>query len=72
MTDSVSAKVSPNKAIDSAIKKLMAECEGKITPEQESGLKAKVEVLKLAVGWEKVKYNIKDKDAEGTQWGAPD
>ena len=63
---------SPNKAIDDAIKKLMKDCEGSISTEQELSLKVKVEVLKAAMTWEKLKHNIKDKDAEGTEWGAPD
>ena len=62
---------SPNKSIDDAIKKLMKDCEGDISTEQESRLKVKVEVLKVAMTWEKLKHNIVDKDAEGTEWGAP-
>ena len=64
---------SPNKAIDDAIKKLMKDCEGSISTEQELSLKVKVEVLKAAMTWEKLKHNIRDKDEEGTNWGgAPD
>lgn len=62
---------SPNASIDAAIKKLMKDCEGELSTERESSIKTKVEVLKAAMTWEKLKHNIKDKDAEGTEWGAP-
>lgn len=66
------AKISPNKQIDAAIKKLLKDCEGAITPEQESQIKVKAEVLKVAMNWEKVKHNIIEKDGEGSEWGAGD
>lgn len=61
----------PNAEIDKALKKLLKECEGDIATEKAEGMKIKVEVLKAAMSWEKVKNNIKDKDAEGTEWGVP-
>lgn len=63
---------SPNSSIDAAIKKLMKDCDGPISPEQESGMKVKVEVIKAAMTWEKLKHNITDKDGEGANWGAPE
>lgn len=61
---------SPNAAIDAAIKKLMKDCEGELSPERESSIKTKVEVLKAAMTWEKLKHGIKDKNEEGSNWGA--
>lgn len=62
---------SPNASIDAAIKKLMKDCDGNISAEQESGMKVRVEVIKAAMTWEKLKHNIKDKDGEGAEWGEP-
>lgn len=61
----------PNADIDKALKKLLKECDGEIAAEKESGIKTKVEVLKAAMTWEKLKHNIKDKNDEGNEWGAP-
>lgn len=61
----------PNASIDAAIKKLMKDCDGPLSAEQELGIKVKVEVIKAAMTWEKLKHNIVDKDAEGTEWGVP-
>ena len=61
----------PNSEIDRALKKLLKECEGEIAPEKADSMKVKVEVLKAAMSWEKVKNNIKDKNDEGQEWGAP-
>lgn len=63
---------SPNAAIDAAIKKLMKDCDGPIGPEMESGMKVKVEVIKAAMTWEKLKHGIQDKEGEGANWGVPD
>ena len=64
-------KVSPNARIDKAIDKLLAECESGISVEKESRIKTQVEVLKAAMTWEKLKHGIRDKESEGTEWGAP-
>jgi hypothetical protein len=64
-------KVSPNARIDKAIDKLLGECEGGITADKESRIKTQVEVLKAAMTWEKLKHGIRDKESEGTEWGAP-
>ena len=64
-------KVSPNSSIDKALAALLKACDGDIPAEKESGMKVKVEVLKAAMTWEKLKHNIKDKNDEGTEWGAP-
>ena len=61
----------PNDRIDKALEGLLKACEGYISPELESGMKVKVEVLKAAMTWEKLKHGIRDKDSEGTEWGAP-
>jgi hypothetical protein len=51
---------SPNKKIDSAIKKLMEEMmKADASPDL---LKAKVSVVALAVNWEKIKHSIKDEE----------
>ena len=62
----------PNAKIDKALGKLLDACEGKISIEDESSMKVKVEVLKAAMTWEKLKHGIRDKADEGTEWGAPD
>lgn len=72
MSDEVTGKVSPNKTIDTAITKLLKACEGDIPVEKESGLKVKVEVLKAAMTWEKLKHGIREKAGEGSEWGAGD
>lgn len=64
-------KTSPNASIDKALTALLKACDGDIPADKESGMKTKVEILKAAMTWEKLKHNIKDKDAEGTEWGAP-
>jgi hypothetical protein len=61
----------PNKRIDAALDKLLKQCDEKLTVEQESGIKVRVEVLKAAMTWEKLKHGIRDKESEGTEWGAP-
>lgn len=66
------AKFSPNAKIDKALKKLLEECEKDIAPDRESSIKTKVEVLKAAMTWEKLKYGIRDKASEGTEWGNAD
>lgn len=63
---------SPNKKIDDALKDLLKACDGEILPEKESGIKVKVEILKAAMTWEKLKHGIRDKESEGTEWGATD
>jgi hypothetical protein len=63
---------SPNKRIDAALKDLLKKCDEEIPPEKESGLKVKVEILKAAMTWEKLKHGIRDKESEGTEWGATD
>lgn len=63
---------SPNKKIDDALKDLLKACDGEISPEKESGIKVKVEILKAAMTWEKLKHGIRDKESEGTEWGATD
>jgi len=63
---------SPNAKIDKALKKLLEDCEGEIAPEKESGMKVKVEVLKAAMTWEKLKHGIRDKADEGSEWSATD
>jgi hypothetical protein len=60
---------SPNARIDKAVDKLLHACEGDIDVEKESGLKVKVEILKAAMTWEKLKHGIRDKEQEGTNWG---
>jgi hypothetical protein len=67
----MSEKHTPNKRIDSAIDKLLKECDGKISIEDESSIKTRVEVLKAAMTWEKLKHGIRDKESEGTEWGTP-
>lgn len=62
---------SPNTKIDAALKRLLDDCEKDIPSDKESSIKTKVEVLKAAMTWEKLKHNIKDKNDEGTEWGAP-
>jgi hypothetical protein len=64
-------KVSPNTRIDTAIDKLLKECEGGIAADKESRIKTHVEVLKAAMTWEKLKHGIRDKESEGTEWGTP-
>jgi hypothetical protein len=64
-------EATPNAKIDKAMGKLLDACDASISPEQESGIKTKVEVLKAAMQWEKLKHGIRDKDSEGTEWGAP-
>ncbi len=63
---------SPNAKIDKALADLFKACEGDIPIDKESGLKVKVEVLKAAMTWEKLKHGIRDKESEGTEWGATD
>ena len=65
-------KETPNQRIDKALDSLLKKCEGNISIEEESGLKVKVEVLKAAMTWEKLKHGIRDKADEGTEWGAGD
>lgn len=63
---------SPNAAIDKAVTKLLKECDGEIAVENESGIKVKAEVLKVAMAWEKLKHGIREKADEGTEWSPPD
>jgi hypothetical protein len=46
---------SPNKAIDTRIKKLLKECEGQ-------PIDVQVKVVNSAISWEKVKHGITDKE----------
>lgn len=62
-------EASPNARIDKAIDLLLKSCEGDIAIEKESGIKTKVEVLKAAMTWEKLKHGIREKSEEGTEWG---
>ena len=68
----MSKEASPNAKIDKAMGKLLDACDGDISIEKESGMKVKVEVLKAAMTWEKLKHGIRDKADEGTEWGAAD
>ena len=65
-------EATPNGKIDKAMGKLLDACDGPISVEQESSIKTKVEVLKAAMTWEKLKHGIRDKDNEGTEWGSGD
>lgn len=63
--------MSVNATIDKAVSKLLKQCDGEITVDQESGIKVKTEVLKVAMAWEKLKHGIREKADEGTEWGEP-
>lgn len=65
-------EATPNQRIDKALDALLKKSEGNITVEEESGLKVKVEILKAAMTWEKLKHGIRDKDSEGKEWGQGD
>lgn len=60
-----------NKQIDKAIAALLKECDGEIKPEDAESIKVKTDVLKAAMLWEKIKHNIREKEGEGSEWGAP-
>lgn len=60
---------SPNASIDKAINKLLKDAEGEITPGEESQIKVKALVLKVAMDWEKLKRNIRENDDEGSEFG---